>query len=966
MSIVLIDDVLFNDNLEERTIRYNNCIFFVILNGTSIFLGLFFLYIYFMIPRYNNISNILCLFFSLFNLISNVFYFLIFFELYLYDPTVLSVSSKIIAMFNPLIILCIYYWSASLTHHLYATYYKYSHDMVKRFKNYQYLLFVVIIIFYIYTLLNIDYNDSRILSKDFTFISNYKISYINFFYISGFFIILFILYQLYFVLNKKEDFIISEYQETRERSEGLKIIFGSEISRNIACVCYFLLAYVPENTIMLLKFFFNKKNIKCYFIQIIIISLISFFGSFLFLVKLFDPLIRKYLINLLLFNREFIDDFDINISPNETNLPLLFEGENQIRKKNKQKTVMFSHNFKIKDDPRKRSLSPSKKSTNKKGGNSNIYVSKLSKPIKEMSENLESNLNNNIKNDKNYEEMKDLDYFGRKNNSNLNPNEDLYSDKNNSSQVDSNNTSKLYSDISLNKDDNLNEKNNSENYHDNKNIFEEQKYNSPNLNKNINSFGKKDIFSRNTSKNSVKKRNNTNILGNSYNEDGVVYLNKNNISTNKTKIMKSFHKKNKLKNSNSSVNVRSLSTNSNILNRQKRQCNRSISKNHEFINEEISCFAFLNYHLEVNENLLRMIAISISVDECRKYDNLEEYKKYYKSTIPWENKKFYIEKTKYREYNDKNIPNWLGIENDKRFTNIRFKIMAYCPFVFHHIRIIDKISIDDFLISLDPIKNIQKLKEGKVSGGRGNNSLFCTWDKKIIIKTIDTNEKNILFEKMITDFHCFMRESRSILSRIYGLFKIELNEKGSIYVIVQRNMDDLPLKTKLLTFDFKGSTVDRQIILKGDTALQREKLWAKYKNRVLKDKDLDLIGLKFILDFKNWKQITSIVDSDSSFLQNLGVIDYSLVVFIHEYQKEDLENNKECSRIIASKDNKYIFNFSIVDYLGTYNIMKKGESLTKNILGYIKKSEDTNFSVLDPKNYGVRFRNFVKRIILDE
>ena len=69
MSIVLIDDVLFNDNLEERTIRYNNCIFFVILNGTSIFLGLFFLYIYFMIPRYNNISNILCLFFSLFNLI---------------------------------------------------------------------------------------------------------------------------------------------------------------------------------------------------------------------------------------------------------------------------------------------------------------------------------------------------------------------------------------------------------------------------------------------------------------------------------------------------------------------------------------------------------------------------------------------------------------------------------------------------------------------------------------------------------------------------------------------------------------------------------------------------------------------------------------------------------------------------------------------------------------------------------
>jgi len=145
---------------------------------------------------------------------------------------------------------------------------------------------------------------------------------------------------------------------------------------------------------------------------------------------------------------------------------------------------------------------------------------------------------------------------------------------------------------------------------------------------------------------------------------------------------------------------------------------------------------------------------------------------------------------------------------------------------------------------------------------------------------------NIFFEKMIIDFHCLMRESRSILSRIYGLYKIDLIDKGSIYVIVQRNMDDLPFDTKLLTFDFKGSTVDRQIISKGDLGLIREKLWAKYKNKVLKDIDLDLIGLKFILEYENWKNIISIIDADSSFLQNLGVTDYSLVVFVHKYRKD--------------------------------------------------------------------------------
>jgi hypothetical protein len=211
-----------------------------------------------------------------------------------------------------------------------------------------------------------------------------------------------------------------------------------------------------------------------------------------------------------------------------------------------------------------------------------------------------------------------------------------------------------------------------------------------------------------------------------------------------------------------------------------------------------------------------------------------------------------------------------------------------------------------------------------------------------------------------------MKESKSILSRIYGIFRIELRDKGSINVIVQRNMNDLPLETKLLTFDFKGSTVDRQIIAKEDLALIREKLWEKYKNKVLKDMDLDIIGLKFILERADRDKIISFINSDSSFLQNLEVTDYSLVVFVHKYREEDLEKNKKCKRIIRDKNRKYIFNFSIVDYLGPYNFIKKSEKFTKSLFGYIKKSKDTNFSVLDPNNYGERFRKFIKKIILDE
>jgi 1-phosphatidylinositol-4-phosphate 5-kinase len=289
--------------------------------------------------------------------------------------------------------------------------------------------------------------------------------------------------------------------------------------------------------------------------------------------------------------------------------------------------------------------------------------------------------------------------------------------------------------------------------------------------------------------------------------------------------------------------------------------------------------------------------------------------------------------------------------------------MSYCPFVFHHIRLIDNISIDDILASLDPLINIKKIM--KVSGGRGNNSLISTWDKKIILKTIDENERQILVDKMIIDFHCMMKEEKSILSRIYGVFKIELRDKGSINVIIQRNMNDLPLSTKILTFDFKGSTVDRQTISKCDVGLNKDELINKYKNKVLKDIDLGIIGMKFELNSDDLQKISNIIDCDSSFLQNLEITDYSLIVFVHKYNSDDIINNIGSSRIFPSKDKKYLFNFTIVDFLGTFNFEKKGEKLAKSLVGYIKKLKDTNFSVLEPYSYAKRFRKFCKRIITD-
>ena len=958
MSIVFIDDILFNDKDEVRKIRFGNCIFFLILNCLSILSGLFYLYFYFIIPYYQNSSNSLSLYLSIFHLISNIFYFIIFFELCVYKPIELSFVVKIVTMFNPLIIFCIYYWTACLTHNLYVTYYNYIHNINKRIKFYKYLLFVSGLIFYIYILLNIQYIDSQLMSKTFSLINNYNESFIDIFYIFGLIIIIYIIIKIYYILTKKEDFIsVNEYQESQERNEKIKNIFCLLITRNISFIIYFLVTFTPQNIVMIFKHILLYENMNTYFIDFITILLISFSGTFLICIRLSDPLMRAFILNLITWNREFISNYkeqllkekSLNESFISNNISDIYNAQDDLnfqirRNKKKSKTIAMktiSFNFgKTKNE--------NNENRNKKFGISYVIDKKAN-----TSGNFE------IDSEKGNFEMSS-NFVGSGRIDSLNELEEKYYEN------EEDETGKNEKDSTTNKNINNSKTNSISESEKERNDSQQNKTKNSLF---INSFGSIDKKQKIINNNNNNSNNNNIPKIRNY---SIASQNRKNSTKSKTmtiSIRSRFKPSLRKANSKSLISQRANSTTLGLLQNKRGlglKKRRSNSKLNEAVfHEEISSFALMNYHLEINDNLIRLIAISLAINECRMYDDIKEYQKYYNSTIPWNNKDFYKERSLFKEYNEKNIPSWLGIKNDIKCNNIQFKILSFSPFVFHHIRLIDNISIDDILSSLDPINNMKKIKSMKVSGGRGNNSIINTWDKKLIIKTVDTTERKILIEKMIIDYHCLMKESRSLLSRIYGIFKIELQDKGTINVMVQRNMNDLPIYTKLLAFDFKGSTVDRQVISDSDTKLNKEELALKYKNKVLKDIDLGILDMKFIINYNDWQQLMSIIDSDSMFLQNYEVTDYSLLVFVHKYRKEDIIKNKDCNRIIPSKDHKYIFNFSIVDFLGPFNFEKKGEKLAKELVGYIKKLKDTNFSVLDPNRYAKRFRNFVKRTIID-
>jgi hypothetical protein len=117
----------------------------------------------------------------------------------------------------------------------------------------------------------------------------------------------------------------------------------------------------------------------------------------------------------------------------------------------------------------------------------------------------------------------------------------------------------------------------------------------------------------------------------------------------------------------------------------------------------------------------------------------------------------------------------------------------------------------------------------------------------------------------------------------------------------------------------KGSTVDRNVIIEEDKVIIKkgeiDKIIEKYKKEVLKDMDFIDLGLTFKLSKKDSLTLQSFTKYDAEMLKEFNLTDYSLLVSIHKYTKEDFEKSYKNCRVMKSYDSKYLFNFSIIDFL---------------------------------------------------
>ena len=206
-----------------------------------------------------------------------------------------------------------------------------------------------------------------------------------------------------------------------------------------------------------------------------------------------------------------------------------------------------------------------------------------------------------------------------------------------------------------------------------------------------------------------------------------------------------------------------------------------------------------------------------------------------------------------------------------------FKFKDYAPWVFRELR-------EDFFL-LDPADYLVSLTSKYIlselgSPGKSGSFFYFSRDYRFIIKTIHHNEHKFLRQILPLYYDHVKTNPHTLLSRFYGLHRVKLPRGHKIHFVIMNNLFP-PHRDIHETYDLKGSTVGREY--PEDRARENPRATLKDINWINRGKTLELGPEKRAL-------LTEQLRRDSEFLKKLGVMDYSLLVGIHNMRRGNKDN----------------------------------------------------------------------------
>lgn len=329
-----------------------------------------------------------------------------------------------------------------------------------------------------------------------------------------------------------------------------------------------------------------------------------------------------------------------------------------------------------------------------------------------------------------------------------------------------------------------------------------------------------------------------------------------------------------------------------------------------------------------------------------------------------------------------------------------FKFKEYCPIVFRNLR--ERFGTDDssYLRSLTKKcpADIEPAATNRASGNRA----LVSCDRKLFIKTIQS-EQVAAVHNILKEYHQYIveRHGDTLLPQYLGMYRVTVNE-AETYLIARRNVFSHRFKIHL-KYDLKGSTVDRQ-------ASDKER--AKYLP-TLKDNDFLNDGRKITVGPEKREKLIKTIQSDTELLAGLNLMDYSLLVGIHdcdavETEQNDVTDNVQENELDADEDGydsagscniggaptppdspmaasappgffgeldpvteiyavksaeqcprREIYFIALIDVLTNYGVKKRTAQAAKTM----KHGAGAEISTVKPDQYARRFMEFVEKII---
>ncbi|XP_062335172.1 phosphatidylinositol 5-phosphate 4-kinase type-2 alpha isoform X2 [Osmerus eperlanus] len=354
-----------------------------------------------------------------------------------------------------------------------------------------------------------------------------------------------------------------------------------------------------------------------------------------------------------------------------------------------------------------------------------------------------------------------------------------------------------------------------------------------------------------------------------------------------------------------------------------------------------------------------------------------------------------------------------------------FKFKEYCPLVFRNLR--ERFGIDDqdFQNSLTRSAPLNSEAQGR-SGARFHTS----YDKRYVIKTI-SGEDVAEMHNILKKYHQFIVECHgsTLLPQFLGMYRLTV-DGDETYMIVTRHVFSHRLSV-CRKYDLKGSTVAREASDKEkprppEDVPPRPKSNVQQRLQTLriatrfycamkhvrdakelptyKDNDFINDGQKIYIDEENKKMFLEKLRKDVEFLAQLKLMDYSLLVGIHdveraeqeEVESEDnegeddgesdgggvgtppdspsntLDSTKPLSPgefdpnidvyAIKSHDSaprKEVYFMAVIDILQHYDAKKKAAHAAKTV----KHGAGAEISTVNPEQYSKRFYDFISNIL---